>query len=790
MERIIDKDTPLEYKNHMTRYAIETNWKRHSADARDGLKTVQRRIIDSLCNRLPGKTKFVKTAKASGDIIGSTHPHGPSSVETAIDTLVNWFTCKVPLLESESNMGSMQGASSASSRYTEIKLSEFAVECVVSEMKNAEKVVNWKATFDNTGKEPEYFPVAVPLLLINGTFGIGTGFKAYVPPHNLAEVIDATINLIKNPKAPVVLIPDPCMGVDIIDTNWKSISNKGRGVFTTRAVIDTEEQNGCYHLIIRSIPDMVYFDRGKEQLGGVKYNILSMVRDGKLPQITSIKEDPSGDEMKIIIYLKRGSDPEFVKQILYKETALQNQYVVNFEALYDMEPVRFSYKSYLELFIEQRKTTKYRYNCIKLQDYNTKMHELDAYIKIIESGKFDTVIDMIRKQKSTDMEEVMEYLIKHVKLTDIQAKFILSLNIINITAGKLNIYKQDFKKYQEKAKRCTDMILNEKLIEEDIINELRYYKKKYGQPRKSRVISREDLIDIPKGIFKVVVTENNYIKKLSENEYVTAYRGDNPKYVVIADNREDVLLFSAQGRVFNLPVNKIPLCDKGSVGIDARITMKKLASDIQALIYVPELKEVTKMMRKHYLVMITNNNYIKKMDIEDFLTIPNSGLVYTKLANGDYVKQISIIPDDLDVIIYSDRKALRVNMINIPRYKRSSLGVFAMKLSAGSSIDGISVIYPDATDIVVVTEKGKINKFSISGLMISDRYTSGSSVIKLSKGDRINSIFGVNDNNIISVYGKSGVTSVNVSDLKPGSSISPGEKVISDLVISCTVSGK
>lgn len=789
MEHIIEKEVDSEYKSYMTRYGIETNWKRHTADVRDGLKTIQRRVVDSLANRIPGgKTRFNKTAKVVGDVIGNTHPHGESSVKSAIKLMANWFDMKMPLIASESNMGSMQGEPDAAMRYTEIRLSEFAVECILSELNESPAVVDWRPTFDGRGKEPEFFPVAVPLLLINGTFGLGTGLKALVPAHNFNEVIDATINLIKNPGAPVVLIPDHCMGVEIIDTNWKAISNKGHGSYIARSRIDIEERNGCYSLVIRSIPDMVYFDKGPLD-GGIKYKILKMIADGKLPQITKIDELSEGNDMRITIRLRKGSDPEYVKQILYKETSLQEQYTVNFEALYDLKTLRFSYKSYLETFIEQRRTTKYRLNCIKLQEYNTNVHELDAYVKMIESGELMNVIEMIHRQKKDDTDTIIEFLIKKVHLTDIQAKFILGLNLRKIVLAKLPQYKLELEENKKKAQACIEKILNESLIDRDIIYELEYFKKKYGSPRTSRVISKDEMINIPKGIFKIVITENNYIKKLSENEYVGVYRGDNPKHIILADNTEDLLLFSAQGRVFNLPVNKIPLCDKGSIGIDARIMIKKLASDIQAVMYVPTLKEISKKLRKHYVTVVTAGNSIKKLDIEDFLTIPQSGIMYTKLNSGDFVKNVSIIPDDLDLIIFSDKKALRIGMDSIPKYRRSSVGVLAMNLKEGASIDGISVIYPDATDIVVVTENGKVNRFPISGLPKGKRATAGSSVIKLTKGDRINSIFGVNESNTINIHGKNGITSIDVTEMKLGSSISGGEKLqSSDIAVYCTVS--
>ena len=789
MERIITKEVKDAYKSYMGNYGIETNWKRHNTDVRDGLKNVQRRILDSLALNLPGKTKFIKTSRVIGDTIGTFHPHGDSSVKTAIKPMVNWFDSKMPLIQSESNMGSMQGATDAAARYTEIKLSEFAKECVIAELSKAEQVVDWRPNYDNTTKEPEYLPVSVPLLLINGSFGIGVGMKVYIPPHNFIEVLDATIKLIKNPNYDVVLIPDFCMPVDIIDADWKSISRIGHGKFSARAVIDIEEHNGCYWLIIKSIPHMVYFDKGKDTNGGVKYDILKLVAEGKITQIADdIKSDSTEDEMRIIIKLKRGSDPEYVRQMLYKYTDLEKSYTVNMESTYGVKLTRLSYKRYLEIFIEQTKTKKYRYSCIMLQECKTKIHELDAYIKIIESGKHHHVIDMVYNSKSTDDNEIIEYLIKNVGLTDIQAKFIINLNIKNISSAKLDLYKKEMADNEEKAQEYLERIVDDKVIEKDIIKELEYFKKKYGSPRTCRVIPREDISSIPKGTFKLVITENNYIKKLSVDEYVGSYRGDNPKHVLIVDNTENVLLFSAQGRVFNMPVHKIPLTDKGSIGIDARIAIKNLVSDIQAVLYVPALKEIIETQRKHYITVVSHFNHIKKMDIEDFFSVPQSGLIYTKLSEGDTVSQIRIIPDDLDVIIYSDKKALRVPMENIPKYKRSSLGDFAMKLKPDGHIDGISVIYPNTTDVVVVTEKGRINKFPIAGLARSARYTAGSNVIRLTKGDKIKNIYGVHDGNKLVVYGKNKGFEINISDLKLGSSVSTGEKLITnDIVINSII---
>ena len=790
-EIIHDKNAIKQFKEDTVIYSIEVNRKRMIPDVRDGLLRVQRRILDSMFNQLPCATKPVKTAEVVGNVIGRSHPHGNSSVESAIKLMANWFDSKVPLIDSKSNMGSMQGDDAAAPRYTEIMLSDFAKECVIAELANSKDIVDWSLTFNNRSKEPEYLPVAVPLLLINGSFGIGIGMKTEIPKHNLVEVIDATLKLIKNPNAQVVLIPDQCMECEIIDTNWKSICNKGSGSYIARSKIDIEYIKDYPCLVIKSLPDRVFFDRGNSQNGGVKYKILDMIKDGKLPQISAIEEHSHGDDMRIVIKLKKGSDPNYVKELLYKSTQLQYTFGVNFEVLDGYKPIPMSYKAYLQFFIEQRKITKFRLYCSLLQKYKTKYHEREAYVKVLESGEIDTIIKMIRNQSKGDDDGLVEFLVKKVHITDLQAKFILNSNIKALSKIYLNKYKEDMKKYSELSKEYEAKITNEDLLIKDIVDELEYYKKKYGEPRKCTVISKDAVTNIPSGTFKIVITENNYIKKLASDDYVGSYRGDNPKHVMIVENTEDIILFSKQGKVFRIPIHKVPMCEKNSIGQDIRIILKGLTSDITAVMYVPVLKDAANGIPKSYITMVTNNNCIKKLDLEEFLTVPPSGIIYTKLNDGDYVKSVALIPDNLDVVLYSNRKALRVPMTKIPNYRRSTLGVSAMNLKNGENIDGMSILYPNTTDIVVITQSGRINKFSISGLPISDRYKSGNSIIRLGKTDVIKSVYGVNDNNVITVYTKNTKFDIPVSEIERGSSVSSGIKTISaktDFVIDTVIS--
>lgn len=777
MEVIENKNVVDQYKTHMAIYSIETSRRRMVPDWRDGLKLSQRRILYAMLQYGHCDKRFMKTAKIVGDTMGNLHPHGDAAIADAIKHLTNWWECYEPLIENQSNFGSMQGDGAAAPRYTEAKLSQYSIECLLSEMMDNKQVVDWAPTYNNLDVEPEYFPAKVPNLLINGTFGISVGFTTGIPSHSINDVIDATINLIHNPDAPVVLIPDQCMPCDIIEANWKSISNKGRGTFRARARIETEKHKDCYWLIIKSTPDMVYFDKGKAENGGEKYKIIDMVKAGKIPQITDIVEDSNKNDMRIIIKLRRGSDPNYVKEILYKNTSLESSFTVNFEVLDGIHLIRMSYKSYLQAFIMQRMNTKTRYYCIQLQNARTEYHKKEAYIKALESGQIDEIIHMIRNRKTIDDNDLIEYLIKKLKITDIQAKFIINANLKSLSVAYLSKYKEDYKKCKEIEKECLQKITNDELIKNEIIDELLYYKKKYGKPRRSRIIKKSEANGIPSGRFKVIITENNYVKKINESDPVYAYRGDNPRHVLKVDNTENILLFSEKGRVFKLPVHKIPVTEKNSVGIDIRILIKGLMSDIIKVIYEPILTSYAKNKQKHFLTIVTKNNYIKKMDLDDFMNVAPSGLLYTKINGEDVVKDVQIVPFDTDIIVYSDKKALRIGMDQVPHFKRSTLGNFAMNTK--EPVDGFTVLSTNSAPyIIATTESGKINKISASALPKSDRNKAGSNVIKLARGDKLFSVNVLNDNNKLIVKCMNGVQEILVKDIPIMSSISTGTKMI------------
>ena len=792
-EEIIQKNASEAYVSDMVRYSIETNRRRAFPDYKDGLKLVQRRTLYAMAFLLPCSRELVKTAQVTGRVMGELHPHGDSSIDDVIKILSNWFDRYIPLIYSESNMGSMQGDGAAASRYTEVMLSQFTKEAIFSEMKENENIVDWTPTFTGKAKEPEYLPVKVPLLLINGCLGIGTGKSTNIPCHNINEVIDATLNLIDNPDAPVVLVPDQCMPCEIIDANWKQICNSGNGSFKVRAKIDIEiedkgKANEHYMLVVKSTPDRVWIDDGKDT--GVHYQINELIEKGRLPQITDLVENSHDKDMRYEIHLKKGSDPNYVRDYLYKATSLQVTQSVNFEVLNGIEPMeRMSYKSYLQAFIEQRCITKYRYYCLKLQDARTQLHEKEICIMLIESGKVNELTKKIQKSKLKNDSELVNWLINLFNITDLQAKFILNYPMKKLAPVYLKQYKEEAKKLKEIETICMNKILNDGELLKEIKEELIYFKNKYGFPRKSIILNESQISNIPQGTFRIVITENGFIKKLPVNEAVGSYRGDNPTITIIAENTSDLIMVTSTGRGYKIPVYKIPITEKNSVGIDIRILMKGITSTVIAIFDSFVLRKYADLRLKHYAVLCTEKNYIKKLDIEDLLVSTNSGIIMTKLNTGDQVKSCIIVPDNLDVVIYSKRKALRCPMSSIPNYKRNTVGNYAMNTK--DDIDGIAMVDPRSTDILVITDAGYVNKFDITGLPVSERYKAGNNVIKLKPTDSIHSLFSANDNQVITVLTKEKKYDIPVKDIQRASTASTGKKLIplkGDIIIKVILS--
>lgn len=770
--KIIEQSAVKGYETGMAKYSIIVNRRRALPEDRDGLKPVQRKLLyDFLKEGVITFNDRVKSASIVGDTMKYFYPHGDTALYETMEPMVNPFKCKYPLIRGKGNWGTIMGDKPAAMRYTEASLSKFGYECVLSELRESDNIVDWIPSFNKKKDEPEFLPVKVPLLLVNGSFGIGVGSRMNVciPPHNLVEVINVTRKLLKDPDTEVVLVPDHCLKCDIIEADFEKISKTGSGTYRVRGIIDIVEMNGAPALIIRSLPDRVTTEI-------VTSKIMEMIEHKQLPMISNVDDGSNNRGVEIIVQLKKGSDPNYVRNILYAKTKVQDTVSVNFMVVHGVDPERMSYKEYILEFINMRMMEKFRLYCDRLQKCLTRYHHLIPYIKLLESGEIDNVINMVRKQNSVDEEYLTEYLIKKLDITDLQARFILETDIRKLSKGYLDKYKEELKKLEEKQAILEKAVTDDgSIIKSEIDAELEQIAKDFGAPRTCRVVKKTDSENIPAGIFKIVITENNYIRKLPDVEKVGIIKKDNPKFILRVDNTENILLFDNMGRVFKFPVHKIPITDKSGAGTDIRLLQKNLTADIISVLYEPMIKKIAEGNIKHYIVVASKQNTIKKLDIEDFLSVNISGLIYSKVVPGDEIVDIALIPN-FDVIVYSDHKALRCFANTIPLFKRNASGSKAMNTKG--DIEGLSVVYPGCNNFVVITKNGIINRFLESGLSASDRGKAGSTVIKLASTDSISSIYGVSDTDIIKVTTSDGVVEIPVSSVPLYTSISKGTKMI------------
>lgn len=773
-EVITNVNTAEQYKKDYKLYALYVCRHRVSIDSRDGLKPVVRKILYSTFT-MGDKTRYPNVKKSAtivGDVMGTYHPHGDASTYSSIKPLVNDFEINIPLMNKNGSWGDKFGTDSAAMRYTETGLSQFSQDYLFKDLSETRDSIDWLKNFDETTLEPEYLPAALPLALINGTFGVAVGFKIEIPKHNINEVIDTTINLIRNPNSRVVLIPEHCMACEIVDTDWESICNLGIGSYTVRGIMETSTFNDKPAIIIKSAPDLVYYD-------SIKDKIEKLINDKKIINITDI--DQHGD--KLIISLKPGSDTNYIKQLIYQYTDMECTCRVNFEVLDNMIPLRMSYKSYLLQWLEFRRFTKFRVYCNRLQNISTRIHNIEPYVKMAQHAGIEEIINLVRSNNMSE-PDLVELLISKYNFTDIQAKFILNLKVKSLSKLALEKYIVEYNDLIQRKQFTTKMITDENCINEEIINELEAAKKKYGKKRHTRVISKSEAGGIPSGEFKLIFTENNFIKKLPLNESIPPLKNDAVKFILKGDNAENIIIFNEMGKVFKFPIHKIPFSDRRSNGVDIRLLLKNCTSNINAVIYEPTLKGFIDKMRKYYIVTLSRNGYIKKMDLDDFISANNSGLVYAKLDEDDYIKDVMIIRSDSDVVVYSTNKAVRFSMESVPYLKRATKG----NKTLSTVVDGLSIIKNDTTDIIVVTKKGYINRFDPLGLSKSDRTSRASKVIKLTKGDEILSVLGLNNKDVLIVNSTSGKTNISINDIPTGSSISPGTKMIpnkGDTIISC-----
>ena len=684
-------------------YAMSVIIARALPDVRDGLKPVHRRILYAMWSMglRPG-ARFRKSATVVGEVLGKFHPHGDTAVYDSLVRMAQDFSMRYPLITGQGNFGSMDGDSAAAMRYTEAKLAPPA-EDLLSDIEK--ETVDFVPNYDGTHKEPRVLPSRLPNLLLNGTMGIAVGMATNIPPHNLTELCDAIIHLISNPEATMedlmqfVQGPDFPTGGIIFDK--KAIAQAyatGRGGIIMRAKAEiVEGKSGDHRIIVSEVP----FQVNKATL---LQKIAELVREKKLEGIRDLRDESAREGVRVVIELKKDAYPKKVLNRLYQATPLQETFHVNMLALVDgIQPRVLTLKGMLEEYLKHRITVVRRRGAYDLARAKERAHILEGLA--IAIANIDAVIATIKK--SADRDEARVNLMKRFKLTELQAVAILEMRLqqlANLERLKVEI---ELKEKRALIKELEAILASPKRISGVVKSEIEDLKKRFGDPRRTQVVSHgikefatEDLI--PNEPTIVMITRDGYIKRMPPETFRTQSRGG--KGVIGLTTREedvveqlfsttthaDLLFFTTRGRVFQLKAYDVPPASRTAKG-QALVNFLQLSASekVSAALSVPDLRD------EKYMVMVTRNCIIKKTDIADFASVRQSGLIAIRLHDDDTLEWVrpSTGKDEI-VLVTAYGQSIRFRESDVRAMGRVASGVHGMRLQKGDRIVGMDVIAP------------------------------------------------------------------------------------------------
>lgn len=732
VHRIVDIDISKEMKQSYINYAMSVITDRALPDARDGLKPVHRRILYSMHqNGLTSSARFRKSATVVGDVLGSFHPHGDVSVYDAMVKMAQEFSYRYPLIWGQGNFGSIDGDGAAAYRYTEAKMSKISSEI----LRDIEKdTIDMKPNFDGTKKEPTVFPTAVPNLLLNGTLGIAVGMATNIPPHNLSELIDASIHLIENKDATtedlceIVTGPDfPTGGVIYGKSDIAHAYATGRGGIVTRGEADIVElKNGNYQIIITSIPYRVVKSTLIEK-------IADLVREKKIEGIKGLRDESTKD-IRIAIDLKGGIEPQKVLNYLYKHTQLEDTFHVNLVCLVDGVPQTLNLKSSLEEFLKHRKVVVRRRTEFELRKAEDREHILLGLKKALDH--IDEIIKLIRKSKS--VEEAHTELMKQFKFSTVQAQAILDMKLQRLAGLERKKIEDELKEVQDFIAELKEILASEKKMQKIIKDELLEIKAKYGDDRRTKVVkykakefNPEDLIAEKEAV--LVYTSGGYIKRTDPDEFKTQKRGgvgvvdlntkeeDFISISLTTNTHSDLLFFTDKGKAYQMKMYEVPEGKRATRG-KSIMNYLQISSEENITSILPMPKDTKDMTRS--LAMITRDGTIKKSSAESFKDVRRSGLIAISLDKDDVLLSALFVEKGDDIIMTSvNGQSIRFDQDEVREMGRTAGGVRGMKLDKGDHIAACDVIKKESAKIaklLVATENGygkmtKLDEYKTQG---------------------------------------------------------------------------
>lgn len=775
---IITQPIIEEMKTAYLDYAMSVITQRALPDARDGLKPVHRRILYVMHEmNLTAGSKFRKSATVVGDTLGKYHPHGDSAVYESMVKMAQDFVTRYPLVQGQGNFGSIDGDSPAAHRYTEARMEKISAEM----LRDIEKeTVDFRPNYDGTRKEPSVLPAGVPNLLLNGTLGIAVGMATNIPPHNLGELVDASIALIDNPKATnddlfeYVKGPDfPTGGIIFDNKDIHHAYATGKGGVVTRGHAEIVDEKGGTQIVITSIPYRV-------NKANLITSIADQVRDKKIDGIKSLT-DQSTKDIRIVIELKNSAQPQKVLNYLYKHTQLEETFHFNMVALVDGVPQTMSLKGLLEEFIKHRQDVVTRRTQFELAKAEAREHILLGLKKALDH--IDKIIKLIRASK--DAPAAHAGLMKTFKFSEKQATAILEMRLQKLAGLERKKVEDELKTIQALIKELTDLLKSPKKIFIMIKKELKEVADKYGDDRRTHVvehgvknISVEDLIPEEESV--LVMTAGGYIKRTNPNEYKKQKRGgvgvidlntkeeDVVTRLLTTNTHSDLLFFTDRGKVYQIKMYDVP---EGRRSTKGKSIMNFLSLEgeekVSSVVAMPKaVKE-----KDASLLMVTKQGVTKRVAAKSFHDVRSSGIIAIKLSDGDELISASFVgKDDQALLVTANGQSIRFKVNDVREMGRSAGGVKGINLGKGDSVVGVGVIKPEEKDatLLVVMSNGYGKQTNLDEYKVQNRSGSGIKTAKVT--DKTGKLIAAHviidpEDEVVAISQKGQVIRTDVSDI-------------------------
>ncbi len=739
---VVSRNISTEMRESYLDYAMSVITSRALPDIRDGLKPVHRRILYTMQQMgLTSSARFRKSAAVVGDVMGKYHPHGDAAIYDSMVKMAQTFSFRYPLVMGQGNFGSIDGDAPAAMRYTESKMSPLAAEL----LRDLEKeTVLWRPNYDSTKKEPAVLPAAVPNILLNGTLGIAVGMATNIPPHNLGEVVSATVHLIDNKDATNEDLLEHIKGPDFptggIAYNQKDIAHAyatGKGGVVVRGDAEiTEDAKGNAQIVITSIPYRV----NKAEL---IIKIADLVREKKIEGIKGLRDESTKD-IRVVVDLKSGAHPQKVLNYLYKHTQLEETFHYNCVVLVNGVPQTLSVKSMLEEFIVHRKEVVKRRSEFDLARAKEREHILLGLTKALDH--IDEIIKVIKKAE--DVPSAHAELMKRFKFSDKQAAAILEMKLSKLAGLERKKLENELKEVQELIKELESLLGSVKKMLGVIKGELEEIAKKYGDERRTKIvkggvksISDEDLI--PDIDSMLVLTSGGYVKRTNPAEYRKQKRGgvgvvdldtkeeDFVTTFLTATTHNELLFFTDKGKVYQIKMYDIP---EGKRATKGKSIMNFISlSEGERVTSVLAMPKTAKEAAGLSLMMVTKGGVAKKVKAASFHEVRRSGLIAISLKGTDQLVSASFVEKgDHVVLATKNGQSIRFKESDIREMGRVAAGVRGVRLGKGDFVVAAEVIKKgdQNAELLVLSHKGYGKKTKVSEYKVQKR---GGSGIKTSK---------------------------------------------------------